>query len=817
MTLKGLNLAKFKPAPLPAARIVPVNTKESERIVREAVQNTDAEFAVTDAVLASTPGGATIVNATEENISSESAKLARLVDDDFPFDESQLTAVYGMVQQQYACMIGAAGTGKTTVERKLVDLLQDGLDEIDMSQYWKRGAPAEGDDDYETPEKLIPSILMCSFTGRSTQMTKKNFPREWHGNIMTIHRALGFYPEFYPDYDAESGQMVNKRRFVPAYTAENKMPWDIVVIDEAGMLGLDLWHQLWAAMKDGARIYMIGDIQQLKPTHGHSVLGFALSSWPTWELTHVHRQQGANNSIVDNAHRILKGLTPISDSPKQLSIVPLKTGSSAEKMQPMLDTLTYLTQNKDWRFLTVLVDDDHRLASTRIRQVLKLVHGKIYEPNRDVVITPGNGFEQTASGYSLGQYPMNQALVTMLNPESDRFLIDAGRERQNFAVGDKVMATTNDYEAGITNGMTGIITSIVANGAYVGDTRRWGRIQDVNEYFDSLEEDEDDDGDDFDLDAMVADSQAGMDTLRDKEKKNGGPASHIVTVQFGEGEHGFEMPFNTKSAVASLRLAYVATCHKLQGGEAPLVFGIIHQSNKRMLEREWAYTMVTRASDRCVVFCTRQGLGFSLGKQAIKGKTLKEKIQTFVELSKVGILGASVKVKLPKACSLVTDIAPYVPKEVTSHAKEEEAQPAQEAERIESPVPQQPTKAATKIVVNNITIRVGNDDSHRDRDPVVASRVVDGGELNPKTGRTPVEKMMRHAAAYGMGVKKLSDMTKLNEPVLRSQLGAYLMWQRLTGPAPLLLTHQPAPEPKPVVKPANKFAALLAKQKAAKS
>src|SRR3546814_10297845 len=46
----------------------------------------------------------------------------------------------------------------------------------------------------------------------------------------------------------------------------------------------------------------------------------AMANWPTWELTHVHRQRGVNNSIVDNAHRILKGLRPISDSPKPLKL-----------------------------------------------------------------------------------------------------------------------------------------------------------------------------------------------------------------------------------------------------------------------------------------------------------------------------------------------------------------------------------------------------------------------------------------------------------------------------------------------------------------
>jgi hypothetical protein len=649
MGLKGLNLAGSKP-PLPTPRVIPKATAEFEQIVKDETREADRLIAETDQIINKTPKAVPVIPASEANISDDNEKLSRLVDDDFPFDDTQLTAIYGLVQQQYGVMIGAAGTGKTTTTKKLVDMLRDGLDEIDVSQYWNRGSVAD-DDDYEIPEKLIPSIAMVSFTGRATQMIKKNFPRDWHGNIMTIHRALGFFPEFYQDLDPESGELVNKRKFSPAYTEENRMPWDIIIVDEAGMLGLELWHQLWAATKPTTRIILIGDINQLPPTHGKSILGFALAAWPTWELTHVHRQQGANNSIVDNAHRILKGIRPISDSPVPLSLKDDKQ---------MLAALNFMVRDDSWRFIVVEVPEEHRMASLRIRQVLQLTQGKLYEPNRDVLITPINGFEQTNPGWSLGQEPLNQELVVKLNSENPRYLIDAGREKQNFAVGDKVMATVNDYEAGITNGMTGIVKSIAENGGYLGDTHRWGLITEVNEYLSGLV-DEDDDDIDFSLEEMVSDSAAGMEELKKKEKRDQGPASHIVEVEFGEGDHAIRIAFDSKSKVASLMLAYAATCHKMQGGECPIVFGIVHQANKRPLNREWFYTMVTRASQRCIVFTTRQGLGFALGKQTIKGANLKAKIQTFVELTKVGLVGASVRVKLPQARSLSTDVTHYQP------------------------------------------------------------------------------------------------------------------------------------------------------------
>lgn len=721
MSLKGLNLAGVTARPkLPAPRPVPVESPDFKKVVEQETRIADAETAIVDEIIDSTPADAGVVieDATERNISNESDKLTRLVEDDFPFDDSQLEAVAGIIQQRYACMIGAAGTGKTTVTKKLVDMLRDGLGEVDMSKYWQRGAPDEHDD-YEAPEKLIPSIVMVSFTGRASQMVKKNFPRDWHGNIMTIHRALGFYPEFYPAYDEESGTMKNKRQFVPSYTEENKMPWDIVIVDEAGMLGLDLWHQLYAACKDGCRIILIGDINQLPPTHGKSILGFALANWPTWELTHVHRQQGANNSIVDNAHRILKGLRPISDCDQPLTL--------AKSDKDFLTALNYMVKDESWRFITVEIPEEHRKASLRVRQMLKLLQGKIYDPNRDVVITPINGFEQTAPGYSLGQAPMNQELVVSLNSNAERYFIDAGRERQNFAVGDKVMATINDYEAGVTNGMTGIVTSIAENGGYTGDMNRFGLISAVNDYYAGIADRYDDEDADFSLEAMASDMDIGEEESKDKEKKDAGPASHIVTVRFGEGEHAFEINFASKSQVASLMLAYVATCHKMQGGECPLVFVIVHNANKRPLNREWFYTGVTRGSQRVVVLYTRQGIGFALGKQNIKGTTLQQKVKTFVELTQSGLVGAAMKVKLPLAASLTGDIVPlnHLQREVQKHEPTPQ-QESRQARASESPEPR-PT-----IKVGSIHIHV-HESPRADSPAPERAEPIDGGTLRAES------------------------------------------------------------------------------------
>src|SRR3546814_18561084 len=107
-----------------------------------------------------------------------------------------------------------------------------------------------------------------------------------------------------------------------------------------------------------------------------------MANWPTWELTHVHRQQGVNNSIVDHAHRILKGLRPISDSPTHLK---LKDKESA------IDTLKWMLSDKDWRFAIIAVDEASTKAGANIRAMLTLLKNHTFSyPNSDTIITEIN-------------------------------------------------------------------------------------------------------------------------------------------------------------------------------------------------------------------------------------------------------------------------------------------------------------------------------------------------------------------------------------------------------------------------------------------
>jgi hypothetical protein len=846
INFKRVNPASFAPTPTGSnTPIVHEDSKETQRIVENEILRLNAEEALVNHVIDNQPPNPQTYSVKERALNSTS--LTSLIDEDFPFDDSQLAAINGIAAHRFACLTGAAGTGKTTVTKAIVERIQHDVGLVDMREYFKtakegtseydemmdrRRAMEDPDDEYEMPENAIPSICLLGFTGRSTQQIKRNFPRDWHGNIMTIHRCLAYMPETFEVWNEETQDFKNSMRFVPTYTAENKLPWNTVIIDEAGMLGLDLWHNLFAAMRPGTRVIMIGDINQLPPVHGRSIFGFALGTWPSWELTTVHRQEGVNNSIVDNAWNIINGKKPVSDIP-DLTIVT-KPG--------IVDTMNKLLFDKTWKSVMVKVPEDSREAAIRIRQFMGVAKGRLYDPIIDSLITATNGENETSNGAILGQLPMNQELAILLNKTDERYIIDAGREKRRFAVGDKVMATKNDHDAGITNGMTGIITDIEPHQGYAGDFRRFGLVSEVTAYMAEL-------GDD-DTSDVVIDMDELMSTLaaqeeaagKAKEKKDRGPSSHIVTVRFGDGDHSFEMPFDTLAAVGSLMTAYAVTCHKMQGGESPMVMTICHNHHRAMLYREWLYTAQTRARERAILFYTDLGLSIALSKQRIKGKTMLEKVKSFQELqrsNKVGELdfGPSVTVRLQEPEYM--DGTPWtrsqdltlvgaaghqeIERVVVSPSLQALVDKAQKREAPEtSPIPQtEPVPFSVhveRVIVREIVLEAVNQPAQYTDMQVQPAKpvVVDGGELRPEAA----DYRDNHAQRVSALAAKLQSKLAPTAPVPRmlpkpapTHTPEQLMelernWRSSFQPSAKLLTHfrpqlepAPAPAPEPVSAP----------------
>ena len=277
---------------------------------------------------------------------------------------------------------GGPGVGKTTVLRALLALFGAARLRVDLAAPTGRAAKR-----------------MNEATGRDAR---------------TIHRLLEFEP---------------KRA---AFKRGPSMPLEtnVVVVDECSMVDLLLADSLTQAIAPDTRLVMVGDEDQLPSVGPGAVLRDVLASGavPAVRLTHVFRQ-AQESYIVQNAHRIHRGLRPVSS--------PSEEGDF------------FVIERKD--------PDDVK------RTVLKLVQERIprrfgLDPRRDVqVLVPMHKGD-------VGSVALNEALQAALNPRrpNEPELV---RGQRTYRVGDKVMQLKNDYDRDVWNGDVGEIVSIDEDGA----------------------------------------------------------------------------------------------------------------------------------------------------------------------------------------------------------------------------------------------------------------------------------------------------------------------------------------------------------------
>jgi len=501
-----------------------------------------------------------------------------LMSNDIILDPDQIAAKLGMINQKYSILIGSAGTGKTTTLKALI---------IEIEPYLPYILAASGD--------KIPSIAFVAFMGKAVQQMKRALPRNYHSLCSTIHVLLEFKPVYEDVFDKATGEMKSKMQFLPERNANNKLELDCIFIDECGTLGVPLWHYLLDALPSTCRIILLGDLNQLVPVAGHSILGFAMLAWPTYELTKLHRNAGP---IAENAHRVIEGKKPLTDETKKVIVKKMDDGSIGARKE-LLGTIQYLYKA-----------------------------GK-FDPMQDAVIVPQNVDV-------LGQIQLNEVLVNLFNPKANRIAIKAGTEIKVLAVGDKIMVLKNMAQRRLTNGMQGVITSIATNNSFKGSHNATQKanalvtidLQDFDKAFDAIE--------DLDEDSNLSEGER--------------QGSHVITIQFQDVEG--ETTFSTVGELQAITLSYVFTCHKAQGSEYRFVIVLCHSANHRMLCREWLYTAMTRAKSNLLVMCNNRGLTQAVKVQRIKGITMKDKAEKFIALTKLS--PNEPPAVIPKAEKLIT-------------------------------------------------------------------------------------------------------------------------------------------------------------------
>lgn len=517
-------------------------------------------------------------------------------------NEKQQLAVDSLVHGESMCVVGPAGSGKTTTVRSMVHKLRE-LGLIDKTSEFKRYG-GNGAEDRVTGQW---SVAFVAFTRTATNNLRASIAAdesllEFWDCAQTVHNLLEYTPEYYMKEDPETGIERETMRFIPMRDEDNQLDIDYIFIEESSMVDLDLADKLMRALPTKCKVVYLGDINQLPPVFGLPILAYALNKLRTVELTEVYRT--GMGPVLTNAHRILNGVMPEEDSHEERGAFSLYHEFTAAN-----GNVSIKNHSKD---KGTPVHTGQENCARIYTKVFNLFHERgDYDPEQDMILSPWNKQD-------LGTVEMNYNIAQFLGDKRNAtvFEIKAGFNKYYLAEGDKVFV----------NRELGTITGINMNGDYVGAApqpastalSRNGTMI-LGKAGADIDLDEEDDYANFDIEKLA-------DQNLDEAKRRA--ASHIVTVELDGGGEAVLSSAGDYN-IDKFSLGYVLTIHKSQGLEWRKVWVIAHKTQGATLTREALYTAATRAKKECAVFGHEGTIRAALGRQRLEGSTLTDKIAAF--------------------------------------------------------------------------------------------------------------------------------------------------------------------------------------------
>ncbi|EIJ43423.1 exodeoxyribonuclease V, alpha subunit [Beggiatoa alba B18LD] len=327
----------------------------------------------------------------------------------------QRTVALQAVSNRFCIISGGPGTGKTTTVVKILALLLAQKTDLQIALVAPTGKAAARLQEAITQNK---HRLSCSVE------IKAKIPQE----TSTIHRLLGSIP--------------NSPYF--QRNAQNPLPYDVIVVDEASMVDLALMAKLVQAIQPHARLILLGDKDQLASVEAGTVLGdlcAVLDNPPSHPIL---------NKLSENIVLLRKSYRFDDNSGIGKVAHAVKTGNA----QGALNALKTADSNVQWFSLPI----NTRLQTALREQViagfshyLSLINQRSQDPQK--ILQAFDEF-RILCALRKGMYgveAVNRVIEQILKAEG---LI---KSYYPWYVGRPILITQNDYTTHLYNGDIGIV------------------------------------------------------------------------------------------------------------------------------------------------------------------------------------------------------------------------------------------------------------------------------------------------------------------------------------------------------------------------
>lgn len=312
------------------------------------------------------------------------------------------------------CVItGGPGTGKTTTVRKVLNILN------------------------ELSDKAL-NIAVTAPTGKAANRLNETLADSDGLKAVTLHRLLGI-----------TGSRDRSR-----FSQEYPMPYDVVIVDEASMVDLKMMSELVNSLKQGARLILLGDKDQLSSVMPGSVLGDICTAGNTEAFTPARAaliKEYADTDVVTDGKAISDITAALTESHRFDDSEGIGRLAKACRKGDGDEAADIIMNDATGRIAFIPADGDVMAFFRRyVIDLHKIITAETEPQNmltaaaRSIILCPN------VMG-RFGTQAINSFALSALSREGLR------SSTEKYFHGQPVMITENDYSMNLFNGETGLV------------------------------------------------------------------------------------------------------------------------------------------------------------------------------------------------------------------------------------------------------------------------------------------------------------------------------------------------------------------------